>query len=238
MFFDIDGVLLNSLPQHLQICQDLARDYGLDLTIPSPDAFRALIAKGVPISPMRRFFEAVGFNGTPLEKAVETYEANFAQHYPSPLFDGAEQALHKIKGAINNTLKDNKKGATRALGIVTANTQSNIEPMLGTCLDLFTPELCFFFDAANPISKAQALKLGMARFNARKTGAENISIKNNSFLYIGDQPSDMAAAKQADMPFLAVTYGWGFLQPPEQTLFATSINEVAQMIIGPHEGAP
>jgi len=80
VFFDVDGVLLDSLPQHLKICRDLAAAYGLDIRIPAPLAFRRMIAEGVKISPMRNFFEAVGFDGAYLEAAIETYEASFAQH--------------------------------------------------------------------------------------------------------------------------------------------------------------
>ncbi|MGZ5267125.1 MAG: hypothetical protein ACXWCC_10055, partial [Caldimonas sp.] len=52
VFFDVDGVLLDSLPQHLAICSDKAREYGLRLSIPDVQGFRRLVAAGVKVSPM------------------------------------------------------------------------------------------------------------------------------------------------------------------------------------------
>ena len=34
VLFDVDGVLLDSLTPHLQICKDKNEEYGLGLTIP------------------------------------------------------------------------------------------------------------------------------------------------------------------------------------------------------------
>jgi beta-phosphoglucomutase-like phosphatase (HAD superfamily) len=51
VFFDVDGVLLDSLPQHLQICHDKAIEFGLKLKIPTVDQFRQLIRRGVKVSP-------------------------------------------------------------------------------------------------------------------------------------------------------------------------------------------
>jgi phosphoglycolate phosphatase-like HAD superfamily hydrolase len=40
VFFDVDGVLIDSLPEHLQICRDKAAEFGLKLTIPTIEEFR------------------------------------------------------------------------------------------------------------------------------------------------------------------------------------------------------
>ena len=61
VFFDVDGVLLDSLPMHLQICRDLNQEYGLGLHIPGPEEFKTLSRSGIPLSPMKLFFMAVGF---------------------------------------------------------------------------------------------------------------------------------------------------------------------------------
>ena len=58
VFFDVDGVLIDSLPQHLQICRDKAREFGLRLKIPNVDEFRELVRRGIKVSPMRHFFLA------------------------------------------------------------------------------------------------------------------------------------------------------------------------------------
>ena len=45
VFFDVDGVLVDSLPQHLQICHDKAIEFGLELKIPTVDEFRQRIRR-------------------------------------------------------------------------------------------------------------------------------------------------------------------------------------------------
>ena len=60
-FFDVDGVLLDSLPEHLQMCRDKAAEFGLNLKMPSIDEFRNAVSRGLKVSPMQDFFVAVGF---------------------------------------------------------------------------------------------------------------------------------------------------------------------------------
>src|SRR4051812_27591152 len=120
VFLDVDGVLLDSLPQHLAICADQARELGLDLQIPDAAGLRNLVAQGVPVSPMRRFFLAVGFPPDAAERASAHYEREFMRCYPPTPFAGVEAMLARL-GA-----------ASLTLGLVTANTGANVEPALGT----------------------------------------------------------------------------------------------------------
>jgi hypothetical protein len=52
-FFDVDGVLIDSLPEHLKICRDKAIEYGLNLKIPAANEFRQLVAQGTRLRTMR-----------------------------------------------------------------------------------------------------------------------------------------------------------------------------------------
>ena len=79
VFLDVDGVLLDSLPQHLAICAEKADAYGLHLRIPDVAAFRRLVAEGVKVSPMYDFFRAVGFPGDVAVRATKDYEREFMQ---------------------------------------------------------------------------------------------------------------------------------------------------------------
>src|SRR6478735_8396639 len=76
--FDADGVLLDSLSPHLQICADKSREFNLGLTIPSPEEMKAMIRRKVRISPMKDFFTAVGFPDDIAEQADRDYQATFA----------------------------------------------------------------------------------------------------------------------------------------------------------------
>ena len=60
VIFDVDGVLVDSLAAHLQICRDKNDEYGLGLTIPDASSFRELVRRGTRISPMKNLFIEIG----------------------------------------------------------------------------------------------------------------------------------------------------------------------------------
>ena len=110
VFFDVDGVLVDSLPQHLQICRDKAVEFGLKLKIPTVDEFRQLVRRGTKVSPMRYFFLAVGFPEDYAARAVADYQREFIQRYRPKAFPGVSEMLKTLQAA---ELK---------LGLVTSNT--------------------------------------------------------------------------------------------------------------------
>jgi beta-phosphoglucomutase-like phosphatase (HAD superfamily) len=92
VFFDVDGVLIDSLPQHLQICHDKAAEFGLNLRIPTVEEMRRIISRGAKVSPMSEFFRAVGFPETLIKRAVDDYEREFMQRYRPRAFPGVNEA--------------------------------------------------------------------------------------------------------------------------------------------------
>jgi phosphoglycolate phosphatase len=185
--FDADGVLLDSLTPHLQICEDKNREFNLGLTIPAPEAMKELVRRHVRISPMKYFFTAVGFPEDLAERADRDYQATFARDYISPVYPGVGDAL----GALRD--------AGFALGIVTANVHANVVAALGSLASLFRADLILAKDT-RPGSKADAILAAMALCGA--TPAQTV--------YVGDQPADWEAARAAGVPFVAAAYGWGF----------------------------
>ncbi|SCX97251.1 HAD family hydrolase [Desulfoluna spongiiphila] len=190
VFFDVDGVLLDSLPPHLAICTELNTRYNLGLTIPTVEGFKEIAGSGVPISPMTAFFRAVGFPKSAAEKGDQEYRNRFATSYDVPLFDGVAEMLRRLSDA------------GLPLGIVTANTLENIKTPLGPSFALFHPDCIFTRDTTGGLSKADAIV----------RGARTLGIHPSSLLFVGDQPSDRSAAEQAGALFLGVTYGWGLAQ--------------------------
>lgn len=187
VFFDVDGVLLDSLEAHLQICRDKAREYGLKLRIPAVAEFRDLVRHGAVISPMEEFFRTVGFPPDLARRADADYKDNFATRYPVYQFPGAHEMLLRLAGS------------GMPLGIVTSNRARNVEASLGESMKLFDPRLCFSFDDGRKLSKAQALAAGAAA----------LRIPVSAAIYVGDQPKDFEAAREAGSRFLGVTFGWG-----------------------------
>jgi phosphoglycolate phosphatase len=189
VFFDVDGVLLDSLPQHLRICHDKAVEFGLKLRIPNVEEFRSWVSRGVRVSPMRYFFLAVGFPPAYADRAVTDYEREFAHKYRPQPFEGVDAMLRGLHDA------------RLTLGMVTSNTRDNVLQALGPTSEHFESSYCYFFerDAATPRPKSWFLA----------NGAQLVGGRPTECVYVGDQPADADAARDAGVHFLGVTYGWG-----------------------------
>jgi phosphoglycolate phosphatase-like HAD superfamily hydrolase len=211
VFFDVDGVLIDSLPQHLQICRDKAIEFGLNLRIPTVEQFRELVRRGTKVSPMRYFFLAVGFPEVLVERAVADYESEFMQRYRPAPFANVEKLLTILQKA---GLK---------LGLVTSNTGHNVVPALGHSMKHFEERCLFFFDRY-PVPKMKPWCL--------TEGARLLNARLQECVYIGDQPGDAIAAADAGTRFLGVTYGWGISERDKQYTTAKSVLEIADKLIG------
>jgi N-acetyl-D-muramate 6-phosphate phosphatase len=211
VFFDVDGVLVDSLPQHLQICHDKAIEFGLKLKIPTVDEFRQLVRRGTKVSPMHYFFLAVGFPENLAARAVEDYKTEFMQRYRPKAFPGLDKMLTTLR---STGLK---------LGLVTSNTRANVVPALGNAMSYFEESCLFFFDRY-PEPKAKSWCLA--------EGARLLGFEPQTCVYVGDQPADAAAAREASVRFLAVTYGWGISKEDKQYEAARSIAEISDKLVG------
>lgn len=212
-FFDVDGVLVDSLPQHLQICRDKAAEFGLPLKIPTVEEFRRLISNGTKVSPMHYFFLAVGFPESLARRAVADYEREFMQHYKPKTFPEIDRMLATLRSA------------GMKLGLVTSNTRSNVVPAMGEALRYFERNCLFFFDRyPQPKTKSWCLL----------EGARLLSLAPQDCVYVGDQPADAAAAHDAGTRFLGVTYGWGILQNEGRYETADGVDEIPRKLIGLH----
>ena len=186
VLFDVDGVLVDSLGAHLQICEDLRNAYGLNIRIPTPQEFRGIARSGRRISPMKEFFHAVGFPEDRLDEADSYYRENFSKQYAIYRFPGIAQMLGRLH--VNGVL----------MGLATANVRANVEKALGDSWRLFDPRYCYTYDDARRLTKAEALRDVSAALNLR----------SDEILYVGDQFGDVQAARDAGAEFLGVTWGW------------------------------
>jgi len=209
-FFDVDGVLLDSLPQHLAYCRLKAQQYGLvNLHMPSPQKFRQLVSRGVPVSPMVNFFLAVGFSSALAERATRDYEEEFARRFPSP-FPGVPEMLVQLKSA------------GLALGLITSNVRENVEPALSGVMRYFHPQCLFYAmpGATHRDKRADLLE-----------GARVLALANTACAYVGDQPSDASAAHAAGVQFLGVSYGWGFATPVADEVVVDRIAKIPAALL-------
>jgi len=211
VFFDVDGVLIDSLPQHLQICRDKAVEFGLKLKIPSITEFRELVRRGAKVSPMRCFFLTLGFPEYLARRAVADYENEFVRRYRPKVFAGVGKVLTALRNA------------GLELGLVTSNTRANVAPVLRNALEYFDERCLFFYDRyTEPRIKRWCLE----------EGARLLAVKPRECVYVGDQPADAIAATEAGTQFLGVTYGWGISESDKQYKTARSITEIPEKLIG------
>lgn len=205
VIFDMDGVLVDSLPAHLRYCERIAKDFGLDVEVPSPEEFKERIVRsGVRISPMYHFFRALKFPEAEARRADERYRKEFRRE----LFDGVPRMLEVLAGA-----------GGLALGIVTSNVRNVVERALGEHLKLFR---CVFADDDPE---------GRAKPDALRAAVEAFEGDPESVLFVGDQPSDVNAAREAGVRFLGVTYGWGISEEDAEVERVRSPGEIAQAVM-------
>ena len=208
--FDVDGVLLDSLEPHLRICEDKNREYDLALKIPNDADLKEMVRRGVEINPMDRFFLAVGFPPEFAEKAFAQYKKIFSEKYSPRPFPYVHETLKRLQEA----------GYT--MGVVTSNVVANIVQALGPSMDFFEPTCIYTADNMAKLSKGEALKAAMARLEA--SGSETT--------YVGDQPSDWEAAKEAGTGFLGVTYGWGISREEKRFAVAQDVVDICNFFLG------
>jgi phosphoglycolate phosphatase-like HAD superfamily hydrolase len=185
--FDVDGVLVDSFDAHLRICRDKSHEYGLALTIPDAAGLRAMVERGIVISPMKQFFLAVGFPEAQADRADASYRLEFVDKYRPHAFDGvgemlAQLAAHDVR-----------------LGMITSNTLANVRPSLGNLMKYFDPRCLFARDEPSAPGKPEALRRAASAW----------SVPPDRVVYVGDQRQDFDAAREAGARFLGVTYGWG-----------------------------
>jgi phosphoglycolate phosphatase-like HAD superfamily hydrolase len=114
------------------------------------------------------------------------------------------------------------------LGIVTSNVRANIESALGRNMRFFRPDCILTKDAADWDSKADALIAATKRLNAAIT----------TILYVGDQPADWLAAKEAGARFLGVSYGWGISQQDKEFPVVKNVMDIAEYVLNGARSEP
>jgi len=215
--FDVDGVLVDSLERHLQYCREKSREYGLGLEIPDAATLKGrVVREGLAVSPMERFFQAVGFPDDLAERANGDYRREFMSKHRPPPFEGVDRMLASLA----------EKGLH--LGLVTSNTLANVRPSLAGAMRHFDPRCLFARDDSSSPEKPEALARALLI----------LGIAPASLIYVGDQLPDFRAATEAGVGFLGVTYGWGIDRTNAAFPAVDSVPEIASSILAaPAAGA-
>jgi phosphoglycolate phosphatase len=211
VLFDADGVLIDSLTQHLEICRDLAKKLEVrNAKIPSPNQFRKMVLKGTQISPMENFFKALGFNQEEAHKANEIYLESFSDKYSLKPFPETLEMFRTLNSA------------GFSLGIVSSNTIENIrKPLLGQGWEYIDESLVFTKQKDISFVKHEAIKKAIVLKD----------LKPEQVYFIGDQLDDWYAAINAGVNFLGVSYGWCFTTAEARISTVSRCSEIASFIL-------
>jgi phosphoglycolate phosphatase-like HAD superfamily hydrolase len=210
VFFDVDGVLVDSLGDHLRFYGDEVVKYGLALSVPTADEFRRIVAAGSPVSPMVAFFTAAGFPPAYAVRAAEDYEATFRERYHPSAYPGVDAMLAGLCAA------------DLTLGLVTSNTRANIVAALADAVRFFDEDYTFFLDSFAP-SATKAWCLG--------EGARRLGVPPGACIYVGDQPDDVRACAEAGCRFVGVAYGWGIVNADAGFPVARSVAALQNILL-------
>lgn len=207
VFFDVDGVLSDSLEQHLKFCRDMSDKLHLSVEVPSVADFRTKVARGARANPMKEFLRTVGFPADKLDQIDRVYQERFGKDYPVSKFPGIDNLLKKLA----------ESGVP--LGLVTSNVEANVKAVLGTALDHFDPKLRFF---------------GSKKTAGLIKGVGLLSEEPADCVFVGDVPTDALAALQAGVGFVGVTYGWGILGNEKFTT-VNAVDKIASAVEAPKQ---
>ncbi|MFA5020450.1 MAG: HAD family hydrolase [Patescibacteria group bacterium] len=208
VLFDFDGVLVDSLQPHIEFCLGINKKHALGLPLPKASdiaAWRRLVG-----FPMIKFLTNIGLTA---EQAGLIHDADYlnefgclgSHHAPPPFYPGVPELLKKL----------HDQGYY--LGIVSLNNLANISKALGELADRF--EVIYAFDQFS--TKPPALR----------SASVYLGIPPEQAIYIGDALSDYAAAKQAGLRFIGVSYGWQITGQETDFVSADSPERLEQLIM-------
>ena len=187
LIFDLDGTLLDTSDGIIFTANETARSLG----IPAVDD-RSLFEKNFIGPPLHHGFAAVfGLEGEILEKAVNEYirlyricgGAEMYSYYP-----GLVEAVRKLK----------EMGYR--IGVSTLKNEQVAERMLRNSEygDVF--DVIHGSDHTETLTKADIIEMSI----------EDLHVSRERVLMIGDSESDLNGAVKTGIPFLAVSWGFGF----------------------------
>lgn len=183
IIFDLDGTLLDTGKGILKCIASTLKKMGFQ--VPSEEVCKTFI--GPPLK--KRFLEVFESD----EKTADTFVAMFREEYPK----GDLFFVDQYEGMME-CLNELHKNYT--LAVATNKREDFAVALLEKC------GMAQFFDAI--CGSDMASKLTKAQIVA--SAADRLSVPYADCVMVGDSSNDAVAAAQLGMPFVGVTYGYGF----------------------------
>lgn len=193
--FDLDGTLIDSLPDIAAALNGLMERRGLPVF--GADAVRRMIGKGVPVLVQRGFAaNGVALEGARFEAEVEAYLAIYEPRaaLETRPYPGVEAEMRRLAAAgVRMAVCTNKPAAISREILERFGLLSYCDAVIGG-------------DHGVPRKPAPDLLLAtLATMGARPTDA----------VMVGDSEADVAAARAAGVPVVAVGYGYSAVPAEE-----------------------
>lgn len=192
IIFDLDGTLLDTGKGILKTVASTLEKMGL--SVPDEETCKSFI--GPPLK--KRFLELFDSD----EKTADTFVAVFRDEYPKEnlfLVDQYEGMMESLTELRKNY----------SLAVATNKREDFAVALLEKC------GMAQFFDAICGSDMASILNKVQIIENA----AHKVGVALADCVMIGDSSSDAEAAAQLGMPFVGVTYGYGFKTVADVALY-------------------
>jgi len=179
--FDMDGVLLDSMPYHYLAWQEAFRSLGIEI-----DQREIYLREGEQGRvTAREISEKKGKRLTEeeIERLVQLKESIFQQICPPRVFDGVGELLEELK----------EKG--KVLGLVTGTSQAEVRKIL-------PPNLLILFDT---LVTGDQVSQGKPAPDPYLKAMERLRLSAQDCLVIENSPNGILAAKRAGLDCVALT---------------------------------
>ena len=191
--FDLDGTLLNTYAGVRAGVQYIIKTFGLEPR--TEEQMRSFVGPPVYRSLMNHY----GMSEERAKEIQQTFREYYVKEalYEAEVYDGLIETLQEL----------------RSRGIRTSVATYKREDMAVNVLHHFGVDAyldgIFGCDADNTRSKSDIIRMAIA----------DAKIPTEQSLMIGDTDNDAKGAMEIGVPFLAVSYGFGFKQPGELEQF-------------------
>lgn len=186
VLFDLDGTLLDTAKDFTQVLNQLLRQYGRNEVSPArvketvSDGARALIKLGFEIEESHENFSSF------LQELLDLYAIKII-NTEAELFQGIPELLSRINAE------------NFSWGIVTNKPSRFTTPLLRNFSALQNPAI---------VICADQVEQGKPSPESILLACEKLGLETKDCIYIGDHKRDIDAGKNADMPTIAVSWGY------------------------------
>lgn len=203
IIFDLDGTLIDTSEGVILSFQYVFDKYNLSV----PDGLSVNNFIGPPL--LKTFGEYFNLTGDTLFSAIRDFREYYASGniFKAKLYDKMDYVLQELK----------RQGYLLAVATNKNETHAHM------VLEHFDIEK--YFDSISGSNASETLE----KKDIINTTLSKLSIANNQALMVGDASTDLVGARLSNVDFLAVTYGFGFLD--EKSLIDNNIKHSIKMPI-------